>query len=126
MRALLAPLEELGEYEEIKKMLVSKQACVALSGCVDSQKLHMVYGIGDGFRNKIIVTFSDLRAKELYEDYKFYDRKRAIPASIVSGYTNTSFCFKNGLSACLSLSRSAIRYNFSLAGVSRRISLLLA
>ena len=74
MRALLAPLEELGEYEEIKKMLVSKQACVALSGCVDSQKLHMVYGIGDGFRNKIIVTFSDLRAKELYEDYKFYDR----------------------------------------------------
>ncbi len=74
MRALLAPLEELGEYEEIKKMLVSKQACVALSGCVDSQKLHMVYGIGDGFRNKIIVTFNDLRAKELYEDYKFYDR----------------------------------------------------
>ena len=74
MRALLAPLEELGEYEEIKKLLVKEQASVALSGCVDSQKLHMIYGLGDGFRNKIIVTFSDLRAKELYEDYKFYDR----------------------------------------------------
>ena len=74
MRALLAPLEELGEYEEIKKMLVKEQACVALSGCVDSQKLHMIYGLGEGFRNKVIVTFSDLRAKELYEDYKFYDR----------------------------------------------------
>ena len=74
MRALLAPLEELGEYEEIKKMLVNGQTSVALSGCVDSQKLHMIYGLGDGFRNKIIVTFSDLRAKELYEDYKFYDR----------------------------------------------------
>ena len=60
MRALLAPLEELGEYEEIKKMLLKKQACVSLSGCVDSQKLHMIYGLGEGFRNKVIVTFSDL------------------------------------------------------------------
>ena len=74
MRALLAPLEELGEYEEIKKMLVRESVSVALSGCVDSQKLHMIYGLGDSFRYKIIVTFSDLRAKELYEDYKFYDR----------------------------------------------------
>ena len=74
MRALLAPLEELGEYEEIKKLLTKEQAAVALSGCVDSQKLHMIYGLSDGFRYKIIVTFSDLKAKELYEDYKFYDR----------------------------------------------------
>ncbi len=74
MRALLAPLEELGEYEEIKKMLRKNRVSVALSGCVDSQKLHMIYGLGDGFRYKIIVTFSDLKAKELYEDYKFYDR----------------------------------------------------
>ena len=74
MRALLAPLEELGEYEEIKKMLRRESVSVALSGCVDSQKLHMIYGLGDSFRYKIIVTFSDLRAKELYEDYKFYDR----------------------------------------------------
>lgn len=74
MRALLAPLEELGEYEEIKTMLARERASVALSGCVDSQKLHMIYGLGDGFRYKIIVTFSDLKAKELYEDYKFYDR----------------------------------------------------
>ena len=74
MRALLAPLEELGEYEEIKKMLAKGQAAIALSGCVDSQKLHMIYGLGEGFRYKMIVTFNDLRAKELYEDYKFYDR----------------------------------------------------
>lgn len=74
MRALLAPLEELGEYEEIKKMLTKSQVSIALSGCVDSQKLHMIYGLSEGIRYKVIVTFSDLRAKELYEDYKFYDR----------------------------------------------------
>lgn len=74
MRALLAPLEELGEYGEIKKTLERKRTAVMVSGCIDSEKLHMIYGLGDGFRNKIIVTFSALKAKELYEDYKFYDR----------------------------------------------------
>ncbi|MBD5517359.1 MAG: transcription-repair coupling factor [Lachnospiraceae bacterium] len=74
MRALLAPLEELGEYEEIKKMMAGDRVSVALSGCADSQKLHMIYGLSEGFRYKLIVTFSDLKAKELYEDYQFYDR----------------------------------------------------
>ncbi len=74
MRALLAPLQELGEYEEIKKMLGKERAAITVSGCVDSEKLHMIYGLSDGFRYKIIVTFNDLKAKELYEDYQFYDR----------------------------------------------------
>ena len=74
MRALLAPLEELGAYEEVKRMLARETVSVALSGCVDSQKLHVIYGLGGEFRYKMIVTFSDLRARELYEDYKFYDR----------------------------------------------------
>ena len=74
MRMLTAPLEELGEFGEIKKQLLNDRVCVALTGCVESQKLHMVYGLGDGFKNKLIVTFSDLRVKELAEDYRFYDR----------------------------------------------------
>ena len=40
MRALLAPLQELGEYEEIKKMLGKERAAITVSGCVDSEKLH--------------------------------------------------------------------------------------
>ncbi|MCM1154477.1 MAG: transcription-repair coupling factor [Roseburia sp.] len=78
MRALLAPLQELGEYEEIRKMLIKERASITLSGCVDSEKLHMVYGLGEGFRYKIIITFSDLRAKEICDDYRFYDRNVSI------------------------------------------------
>lgn len=74
MRALLAPLSELGEYEEIRRLLSRGKFSVALSGCADSQKLHMIYGLGEGFRRKLIVTYNDLRAKEMYEDYRFYDR----------------------------------------------------
>ena len=74
MRALTAPLNELGELEEIKKKLTKEQICVSLTGCVESQKLHMIYGLSEGFKNRLIVTFSDLRVKELMEDYRFYDR----------------------------------------------------
>lgn len=70
---ITAPIKEMGEYEQIKKAL-DKRENVALSGCVDSQKLHILYGLGDGFPVKIIATYSDLRAKELYEDSQFYDR----------------------------------------------------
>ncbi len=74
MQALLAPLAELAEYEQIKELVFKKKGIAALSGCVDSQKLHMIYGLSDGFRFKVIVTSSDLKAKEIYEEYKFYDR----------------------------------------------------
>ncbi len=81
MRVLTAPLEELGEFEEIKRKLQESAAHAALTGCVESQKLHMVYGLGGGFRNRLIVTFSDLRVKELMEDYRFYDKNAvAYPA----------------------------------------------
>ena len=73
MQALLKPLRELAEYEEIQA-LVKKKQTVALSGLVDSQKLHMIYGLADGFKYKVIVTYSDLKAREIYEEYKFYDR----------------------------------------------------
>lgn len=74
MEALLAPLRELAEFDSLKETLEKKKAPVALTGCVDSQKLHMIYGLGDGFKTKVIVTYSDIKAKEIYEEYKFYDR----------------------------------------------------
>lgn len=81
MRVLTAPLEELGEFEEVKKKLKEERFCGSFTGCVESQKLHMIYGLSDGFKNKLIVTFSDLRVKEILEDYRFYDRNvTAYPA----------------------------------------------
>ncbi|NTV78328.1 MAG: DEAD/DEAH box helicase, partial [Clostridiales bacterium] len=73
MEAFLAPLKEMAEFEEISKNL-SHSKSVALQGCVDSQKLHMIYGLGDGENNKIIVTYSEQKARELYEDSLLYDQ----------------------------------------------------
>ena len=74
MQALLSPFQELSEYEQIRSCIAHGDTPISVSGCVDSQKLHMMYGISDGFSYKVIVTYSDLKAKEIYEEYKFYDR----------------------------------------------------
>ena len=65
MNALLAPLRELGGYDEIAGSLRQQHGRVSISGCVDSQKLHMVYGLGEDFDVKVIVTYSDMKAREL-------------------------------------------------------------
>ncbi|MCR5507159.1 MAG: transcription-repair coupling factor [Lachnospiraceae bacterium] len=74
MKTLLAPLSEMAEYEEGRSRLKKTPGIIEINGCVDSQKLHVVYGLGEGYRHKLIVTYSEQRAKEICEDYAFYDR----------------------------------------------------
>jgi transcription-repair coupling factor (superfamily II helicase) len=74
MRAIEAPLQELSAFTELDKYLDNPFACAEVIGCLDSEKLHMINGLGSQVRYRIIVTDSDLRAKEIFEDYKFYDR----------------------------------------------------
>lgn len=75
MEVLRTPLRELGGFEEIQEILKKREAvCLSLSGCLDSQKLHMVFGLGEEFRYKLIITYSEQRMREIYEDYRFYDR----------------------------------------------------
>lgn len=75
MEVLRAPLRELGEFEEISDRLKKREPlCLALSGCVDSQKLHMIDGLGGQFRYRLILTYSDQRVREICEDDQLYDR----------------------------------------------------
>lgn len=75
MNVFAQPLSELEEFQNALKRMRSDAGIVQVSGCMDSQKAHMIYGTDDGFRNKIIVTFSEQKAKELQESYRFFDRE---------------------------------------------------
>lgn len=74
MNTLLAPLRELGEYEKIIRALDKKSGKVSISGCVDSQKLHVIFGMDKDYDVKLIVTYSDIKARELLEDCRLYCR----------------------------------------------------
>ena len=73
MQAFVAPLMELAEFETVQKKRREKKGILQLAGCVTSQKTHMMYALSDGFDYRIIATSSDMKAKEIYEEYKIID-----------------------------------------------------
>ncbi len=75
MNTFTAPLKELKEFIDIKENIIRKTLPVQVTGCIDSQKCHLIHGLSEGFRFKVIVTYNDLKAKEICEDYRLYDRE---------------------------------------------------
>lgn len=74
MKTFINPLRELKEFNEIKDSLKLKNTPVQITGCIDSQKCHLIYGLGEEYSQKLIITYNDLKAKEICEDYKLYDK----------------------------------------------------
>ncbi len=73
MQTFVAPLSELAEFGTILKNRREKAGMIQIAGCVNSQKTHFMYAMSDGFEYKIIAVSSDLKAKQIYEEYKFLD-----------------------------------------------------
>ena len=71
MRAFTEPLQELEEFQKIQQAL--KKQSIQVTGCIDAQKAHFIYAAGAA-KKKLIVTYSELRAKELYENYRLFDK----------------------------------------------------
>ena len=66
-------LNQLEEFDAILEHLKEKTP-VQVTGVLDSGMVHFIEELGNGFRYKVIVSFSALRAKEIYEDYKCFDK----------------------------------------------------
>ena len=73
MEAFVKPLEELSGYEEMMRAAKQGAGLVSVTGCIDAQKPHLIYALGRERKNRLIVTFQEQKAKELYEDYRFFD-----------------------------------------------------
>ena len=67
------PLEELVEFQEMNRDLEQGKGPLQVSGCVDSQKVHLISETAGSLRWKLIVTYDDSRAREIYEDYRTFD-----------------------------------------------------
>ena len=65
MQALLKPLLELAEYEDIVKKKKEAPGVLMLTGCVNSQKTHMMYALSDGCCYKVIACSSEAKAKQM-------------------------------------------------------------
>ena len=67
------PLIELKEYEDLNQALRQGKGPVQVSGCVDSQKVHLMSETADNLLWKLVVTYDDSRAKEIYDDFCYFN-----------------------------------------------------
>lgn len=74
MKAFLNPLHKLAEMEEIEKCVEQNHGVLEITGCMESQKAHLMYGLSGLFPYRLILAGDERRAKEIYEDYRFYDK----------------------------------------------------
>ncbi len=68
------PLPELSEYVSTKEDLCKGRGPVSVSGGTDSQKVHEMAALGREYPLKLVITYNDNRAKEIYEDYRYFDK----------------------------------------------------
>ena len=75
MKAFMAPLQGLAEFERIKEKSKTNKGILQVSGCMESQKSHLMYGLSETAPYRLILAEDERRAREIYEDYRFYDKK---------------------------------------------------
>lgn len=75
MKAFLTPLQGLAEFEQIKEKSKTNKGILQVSGCMESQRSHLMYGLSGIAHYRLILAEDERRAREIYEDYRFYDRK---------------------------------------------------
>ncbi len=80
MNVLTGPVRGLPSFKEAYDA-ISGCKSVLITGCVDSQKWNVAAAVTEDVKNRIIVTYSDIRVREIYEDIRMYDKNaRVYPA----------------------------------------------
>lgn len=71
MKTFYAPLSELAGIEQLKKDFEVTGQPVMISGCIDTQKIHLVHAAVNDYRFRLIITGDEAKAREMQEDSRF-------------------------------------------------------
>ena len=75
MKGLTAPMLELESFQQILNCISKKQTPVFATGVIDAAKNHLTYCLKKYTERPIfILTYSELRAKEILEDMAFFEK----------------------------------------------------
>ena len=74
MKSLTSPLQELESVSRVREKLHKETGVQLLTGCIDSQKTHLAYCLGEPYHKKLLITYNELKAKEILEEYKIFGK----------------------------------------------------
>ena len=69
---ILAPLRELREYEELRERMRKETGILSLTGCIEAEKAHMIYGLSFDVPCVLVVVENEYAARNLVENLRFY------------------------------------------------------
>lgn len=73
MKTLIEPLHELADFDEINKEKMEHPGMIQVSGCVTSQRTHLIYALSADCPYTLILHSTEEKAKKMYEEYQFID-----------------------------------------------------
>ncbi len=73
MNILNAPLKAFDWYDDLKIKFAKDAASIRFNGCIDLEKLHIIDFMATSVDVALIVTYSETRARQIVEDYAFYN-----------------------------------------------------
>ena len=71
-RIFANPMDELVEFQELKKDLTGGRGPVLLSGCIDSQKAHLISELSGLTPWKLVITYDEQKAREICDDCRCF------------------------------------------------------
>ena len=75
MKSLTEPLLELESYQSLLDEIRKGHTPVFATGVIDVEKNHLLYGVQEHLqRPMVILTHSEVRAKEILEDMQFFTK----------------------------------------------------
>ena len=75
MKAFLTPLQGLAEFEQIKEKSKTNKGILQVSGCMESQKSHLMYGLSGIAPYRLILAEDERRAREFMKITDFMTEK---------------------------------------------------
>lgn len=78
METLTRIMSEYPGFDRIQEQLHMSGATVAIDGCTDGSKVHMIASLSKGYKYRLIVTHNDMRVRSIADDYRLFDKKVCI------------------------------------------------
>lgn len=73
MKTFLSALDSRADIKDLKAALAKKGGLYELSGVIDNAKSHLIFATGTDAPARLVVTESETKARELLEEYRFFD-----------------------------------------------------
>ena len=74
MKTFFEPVQGMAGIEEIKKSFSRLGHAVMVSGCIDTQKAHLLEALGEQYPIRVVITSDEVKARQLREDCLFFDK----------------------------------------------------